>query len=211
MDRQAKLREIEQLEQRLSELQASLGGDGSPERHEELGHYYLAYYATTGFLLGIFGACTSLMLNVVGSLAWPYLRGGPNMHALRLIQVYLTFPLGKSALDTEGGIALAIGCCLYIGTGMIYGMIYQVIFSRFFPKAGLLRRIVVASVISIAIWLVNFYGILSWLQPLLFGGRWILDLVDWWVAALTHLVFGWTMALVYPLGVYHPYRVVTEK
>jgi hypothetical protein len=33
------------------------------------------------------------------------------------------------------------------------------------------------------------------------GGRWISELVPWWVAGLTHLAFGWTIALVYPLAI----------
>ena len=55
------------------------------------------------------------------------------------------------------------------------------------------------------IWAVMFYGILSWLQPLLVEGdpgNWITNpaYLPWWVAAATHLVFGWTIALLYPLG-----------
>jgi len=30
------------------------------------------------------------------------------------------------------------------------------------------------------------------------------------VAAATHLVFGWTVALLYPLGEYRPYHRLTE-
>ncbi len=67
------------------------------------------------------------------------------------------------------------------------------------------------SALSIAVWLVNFYLILAWLQPLLFGGNWIVTEVPAWVAALTHLVFGWTMVLVYPFGIYVPYRVQSEQ
>ena len=44
----------------------------------------------------------------------------------------------------------------------------------------------------------------------MFGGNWIVDTVPVWVGALTHLVYGWTMALVYPLGLYVPYRRQTE-
>jgi hypothetical protein len=49
------------------------------------------------------------------------------------------------------------------------------------------------------------------LQPLVIGGdpgNWITNpnYLPWWVAAATHLVFGWTIALLYPLGVYTPYR-----
>jgi len=52
------------------------------------------------------------------------------------------------------------------------------------------------------LWGVNFYGILSWLQPALFGGNWIVDpqYLPPWVAAGTHLVFGLSMALLYPLA-----------
>ena len=68
-----------------------------------------------------------------------------------------------------------------------------------------------ATVVSLAIWAFNFYGILSWLQPLLIGGdpgNWITNpkYLPWWVAAATHLVFGWTIALLYPWGEYTPYR-----
>jgi hypothetical protein len=73
------------------------------------------------------------------------------------------------------------------------------------------KRLVLASLLAILIWVVNFYGVLIWLQPLLFGGRWIIELVPPWVAALTHLVFGWTMALLYPLGLFVPYGVTAEK
>ena len=39
----------------------------------------------------------------------------------------------------------------------------------------------------------------------------IINRVPPWVAAATHLVFGWTMALVYPLGDYASYQRVTEQ
>jgi len=83
--------------------------------------------------------------------------------------------------------------------------------TRFAAKRGLFIRLAVASVVSLAIWGFNFYAVLSWLQPLLIGGdpgNWITNpnYLPWWVAAATHLVFGWTIALLYPLGVYTPYR-----
>jgi hypothetical protein len=42
---------------------------------------------------------------------------------------------------------------------------------------------------------VNFYLVLSWLQPLLLGGDWIVVMIPWWVGALTHLAFVWTIFL----------------
>jgi hypothetical protein len=198
-----KLQELEHLRERVRWLEAELAVEPATPAWERQG-YYTAYYATTGFLLGGLAACTSLLLNVIGSAA-------TMQHPLKLIQVYLTFPMGEAALALDGGLALTIGCCLYIGTGMVYGIAFQLLLTRFFPTASLGTRLVAAALLGLAIWLVNFYGILSWLQPLLFGGRWILDEVPWWVAGATHLVFGLTMALVYPLGLYEPYSSQSEQ
>jgi hypothetical protein len=156
--------------------------------------------AVVGLFLGTLAGCTSLVVNVVGSVLWPALSG-ETQHPLRLIQVFLTFPLGARALEINSGVALALGCVLYLATGMLYGMLFELVLSIFLPHANVGARLVACSVLALIVWAVNFYGILSWLQPLLFGGRWIIELVPWWVAAGTHLVFGWTMALVYPLGV----------
>ncbi len=176
--------------------------------------YYTAYYATAGFALGIFGAMTSLLFNVICA---PIAGKTP----LELIRVYLTFPLGGDALQLAGagqtahavsdGVILAIGCCLYLATGMLLGIPVYLGLTRFAAKGGLMARLAVASIISLAIWAFNFYGILSWLQPLVIGGdpgNWITNssYLPWWVAAATHLVFGWTIALLYPVGQYTPYR-----
>jgi hypothetical protein len=210
MDRDAKLREIAELRERIGRLEAELtdidtaagAGGWKPSG------YYATYYATAGFMLGMFGAVASLLVNIIGA----QLMG---MFPLKLISVYLTFPLGERALELESGpddgLTLLIGCCLYIGSGMLLGILFHLALTRFAADGGLQKRLTVASILGIAVWLVNFYGILAWLQPLLFGGNWIVDDIPWWVAMLTHLVFGWTMALVYPLGLYKPYHLQAEK
>ena len=167
--------------------------------------YRLGYYATTGFLLGSFGACTSLLANVIGSVYLSHFTGEAQ-HPLRLIQVYLTFPMGEQALKADTGLLLTIGCVLYIGTGMLYGTFFQVVLSRFFPNSTVPARLVICSLLALAIWIVNYYVVFSWLQPLMFGGDWIVAMVPAWVAAATHLVFGWTMAIVYPLGEFRAYQ-----
>jgi hypothetical protein len=202
MNREAKQRQLEELQAQVKQLQAEL------EQEQAAGQwpphsYYTAYHALAGFVLGMFGAATSLLFNVVGSLL-------VGQHPLHLIQVYLTFPLGASALQTEGGLLLAIGCCLYLATGMLLGIPFQLVLTRWVPNASFLVRLGVVSALALAVWLVNFYGILAWLQPLLFGGDWIVKEVPWWVGASTHLVFGWTMLLVQPLGTFVPYRANTE-
>ena len=153
----------------------------------------------TGALLGGVAGSVSLLVNVIGSVAWPEINGQVQ-HPLRLIQVYLTFPLGESALQLNGGLLLALGCLLYLATGILYGVIFEFAFAYFLPHAGGGTRFACFSILALGVWGVNFYGILSWLQPLLFGGRWIIDLIPWWVAAFTHLAFAWTMALIYPLA-----------
>jgi hypothetical protein len=94
---------------------------------------------------------------------------------------------------------------------MLLGVPFQIVLSRWFTDAPMKTRGQVVLAMSLGLWIVNFYLILSWLQPLLFGGRWIVDGIPWWVAAATHLVFGGTMWLAQPLGVFVPYRSVAEK
>jgi hypothetical protein len=151
----------------------------------------------SGMLLGAMAGCVSLMVNVIGSVALPAITGEPQ-HPLRLIQIYLTFPLGETALRLDGGLTMAAGCGLYLLTGVIYGVIFEFVLSTYFPRAGLGARLLMSSALMLVVWIINFYAILSWLQPLLLGGRWIVELIPWWVAGLTHLVFGWTMAAIHP-------------
>lgn len=206
----AKRAELARLQTEAAKLEAELGAADETSSDWTRQGYYLTYYATAGFFLGMVAALTSLVFNVVGASV-----AGEN--PLQLIKVYLTFGLGEKALDPalDSGMALAIGCCLYIATGMLLGIVFHVVLTRFCAQAGLLGRLACASALAIAIWLINFYLLLSWIQPLLFGGNWITSIdpvyLPWWVAVATHLVFGWTMALVYPWGLFQPYRLQTEQ
>jgi hypothetical protein len=203
MSREAKARELAQLQARVKQLEAELAREESDEQWPPRG-YYTAYHALAGFVLGMFGAATSLLFNVVGSLV-------VGQHPLQLIRVYLTFPLGEEALHAESGLALAIGCCLYLATGMLLGIPFQLVLTRWAATASFPMRLGVVSALALVVWVVNYYAILSWLQPLLFGGNWIVNDVPWWVAALTHLVFGWTMLIVQPLGTFVPYGTKSEE
>lgn len=198
------------LKQRVAELETRLSsqdipGDWQPAR------FYFAFYATVGFGLGGIAAMTSLLLNVIGSSV-------AGKHPLEIIRVYLTFPLGEQALrltSAEGtgyviddGMILALGCCLYIATGMVLGTVFHSVICRFAEHRALGARLLVASALSAAVWIINYYLILSWLQPALFGGNWITDdsVLPWWVALTTHLIFGWSMAVLTPLGSYVAYH-----
>jgi len=135
-------------------------------------------------------------------------------HPLELIRVYLTFPLGDRALEMDSGMALAIGCCLYLGTGMLLGIPVYLALTKWTADGSLVKRVIVSSLVSVVIWLVMYYGILSWLQPAVVHmspQNYIVNRVPPWVALLTHLVFGWTMVLVYPLGNFVAYRRPMEQ
>jgi hypothetical protein len=162
-----------------------------------------------GALLGGIAGCTSLLVNIIASVLWPAISG-QGQHPLRLIQVYLTFPFGESALHLNSGTLLALGCLLYLVTGVVYGMLFEVVISYLLPRSTALARLMACTILALCVWAINFYAILIWLQPLLFGGRWIIDLVPWWVAAATHLVFGWTIALLYAVRPYNRGRSVNE-
>jgi hypothetical protein len=196
------------LQARVAHLEEQINAEtAAPFRPQG---YYAGYYATTGFMLGIFGAMASLLFNVVGST----LTG---RHPLEIIRAYLTFPLGDKAFDLppeQHGLMLAIGCCLYLGTGMLLGIPLYLALTRWGEGRSIVVKFVIASTAAIVIWVVNFYVILAWLQPRVVAKsteNLIINRVPWWVAAATHLVFAWTMVLVYPLGAFQPYQRVTEQ
>lgn len=208
-DADSKQRELEDLEARMRRLEDELADEQRVEPFRPSG-YYTAYYATAGFFLGMVGALTSLLFNVIGSLIF-------KQDALQLIRVYLTFPLGDQALNftaEENGLVLAIGCCLYIATGMLLGVPFFVILTRYTQNATFAKRFLLGTILSLIVWIVNFYVILLWLQPTLIDmdpDNLIVRQVPPWVAALTHLVYGWTMVLLYPLGEFVPYQRLMEQ
>jgi hypothetical protein len=205
-----KQQELLELRERVQRLEAEVEAERTAGRWPPHS-FYAEYYATTGFLLGMFGAAASLLANVIGA---PIAGKSP----LELVRVYLTFPLGEKALQLASqqtdvyvigdGVMLAIGCCLYLATGMLLGVPFFVALVWLTEGRSLAFRLMMATVLSLALWVIDFYGILAWLQPVLIGGNWITNpaVLPMWVAAMTHLVFGWTLALAYPLGRFQPYE-----
>jgi hypothetical protein len=204
--KRAKLAELQAEAQKLAAEIEARNGTG-PGVSATRWRQELTYHATAGLFLGMVAALVSLMFNVIGASVV-----GEN--PLQLIKVYLTFGLGEQALSPEvdSGLALATGCMLYIATGMLLGGLFHVLLTRCAADGGVLQRLAWATLIAVGIWVVNFYVLLSWIQPLLFGGNWITSMnpvyLPWWVAIATHVVFGWTMALAYPWGVVHRPRTV---
>lgn len=198
-DVQAKLQEIEELKSRMAALEVEVTTTAAKHAWVPK-QYYATYHLLAGMVLGLIAAAASLLYNVVGALLL-----GKN--PLEIIRVYLTFPMGERALSydaVQDGFALAAGCCLYLATGMIGGIPFHMILTRFFDKARFGIRFAAATVLGLGVWIINYYAMLSWLQPMLVGGNWIVEQVPIFVAMTTHLVFGWTMMLVGHWGAFMP-------
>src|SRR5262249_8766840 len=153
----ARRAELERLRAQVFRLESELAA-GAARPHWPPRAYYTTYHILAGMVLGLAGAITSLLFNIIGAAM-------VGRHPLDLIRVYLTFPLGEKALELESGFAIAAGCCLYLGTGMIGGIPFHLILSRYFGHASTGKRFIVTTVLSIGVWLVNYYGVLIWLQP----------------------------------------------
>lgn len=205
----SKQQEFDALQRRVAELEQELAAAQIDDSWRKSATFYPAYAATTGFLLGGVAAVVALLVNIFGAMA-------VGRHPLDLIRIYLTFPLGAHALvltSTPTGptaiddrMILIMGICLYLGTGMLIGSVFQVILSAFTRGQPLVRRVVCGGVTAVVVWLVNFYGVLIWLQPLVCGGDWIVNptLHPIWVAAGTHVVYGCVMGILSPLGEFQP-------
>lgn len=160
--------------------------------------YYFLWHVLVGAVLGSIGAGLSLLANVIGA---PFF----NLPPLQIIRVYLTFPMGERALTADTGVVMFVGAVLYLLTGALYGVAFHLVMSTYLNGAPARRRFVVATLIGLGLWIVNFYLLLSWLQPLLLGGNWIVRMVPFWVAGLTHLAFAWTMLAIESWGQFSPY------
>jgi len=212
---QDKQKTLDSLKAQVKSLETELAASDIPREWKPRG-FYGTYYVTVGFVLGGFAAMVSLLFNVIGSTV-------AGKYPLEIIRVYLTFPLGEKALPLgsqtgtspfviDDGMILALGCCLYIGTGMVLGSLFHAVIARFAEDKSMAVKLIWGTALGTVVWFVNYYLILSWLQPSMFGGNWITDgkYLPWWVALATHIVFGWSMALMEPFGAYVPYKRPTD-
>jgi hypothetical protein len=142
---------------------------------------------TVGSVAGFLGAITCLICNIAGALVL-------GVEPLRLLRIYATILEGRRALDISRDDFFIAAFALHIVTGILFGTIFALGARKF--CAGLQCDILAGAGYGIAIWLVNFYGILSWLQPLLHGSAFILTEIPIAVALLTHVSYGLTVALV---------------
>ena len=199
MDGETRRRKINQHLEAIRDLETQAAAAESDASSWPPKDFYLLWHVVVGLTLGGLGAAVSLLAN---GLAAPLF----GKRALDLIRVYLTFPMGARALQLDDASLLAIGCVLYLATGAFYGILIHLVLTLYFDDASAGKRFAVATGIGLGLWIVNFYLILSWLQPMLLGGNWIVSEIPWWVGAFTHLAFAWTVAAAESFGKFEPYR-----
>lgn len=186
---------LEELEQKLSKI------SGKPEKPWYKSGFYTSYYVISGLILGALAAWVALGFNVIG--AW-IAFGDP----FRLLRVYATFFGGPAILGgTQDGIAILLALILHSATGAVVGAPIHVVFSRFVVGLSLQKRILAGIALGLLMWVINFYGILSWLQPMVSGGRYIIDEIPIAVAILTHICFALTMLMLQPYWSFDSQRV----
>lgn len=142
---------------------------------------------TVGSVAGFLGAITCLICNIAGAFVL-------GVEPLRLLRIYATILEGRRALDISRDNFFIAAFVVHIVTGVLFGTIFALGARKF--CSGLDRYILAGTGYGIAIWLLSFYGILSWLQPLLYGRAFILAEIPIAVAVLTHICYGVAVAFV---------------
>jgi hypothetical protein len=172
MDHAELQQQIDKQRQVLEELESELERHaGKPTKSWYRSGFYTSYYVMAGLILGALASWVSLGFNILG--AW-MAYGDP----LRILRVYATFFGGDAVIAGEyWGIATLLALILHSATGAVVGAPIHVIYSRYVADSSLQKRVIVGVALGIAMWLINFYAILSWLQPVVSGGTWIVDLI----------------------------------
>lgn len=180
-------RELERVYAEAARLEIALRD--APEWDVDPGRVVFTYHVLAGLVTGFVGAAAGLLFSMFGSML-------VSLHPLLIIRLYLTLPFGERALNVETGPMLALGVVIYLMVGALYGIPFHVVLGGMLRNAPGIWRGLISAGMGLVVWLVNYYLVLFWLQPTLSGGEPITWLVPTWLAASTHVVFAWTMALV---------------
>jgi hypothetical protein len=199
--REEVLKDIERHRAAIVDLEAQLGDENVPRAWPPVG-FYLTFYIVAGTTLGILGSLTSFAFHVVGSLL-------VEQDPLLFLRVYGTFFLGGEALTTDDLNFFMLVAVVHFSVGASAGAVFQVLISRFVPENWPLQ-ILLGAAYGMLMWVVNFFFVMSWLQPMLVGDAYVLDLMPMWVAALTHVIYGVTLGFLQPLARFVPYRPALE-
>ncbi len=187
----------------ISELEEQLGG--SQARVEAVESpwpppgFYFTFYVVVGAILGVLGSLASFLFNVFGSLMI-------DQDPYRILRVFGTVFLGEEALTTANLNFFMLVAVVHFSVGALAGAVFHVVVNRYFPGKSWGWYIAAGAAYGVLMWIVNFYLVLTWLEPALVGQAFVLEHMPAWVAAATHIVFGVTLGLLQPLGHFTPYR-----
>jgi hypothetical protein len=192
------VRAIEQHRAELAVLERRLGENAAVAVTWPPAGFYLTFYVVSGAIIGVLGSLTSFMFHILGSLI-------VHQDPLLFLRVYGTVFLGARALTTDDLNFFMLVAVVHFSVGACAGSVFHVLVNWFVPERPLLH-VLLGAVYGLFMWVVNFYVVLSWLQPALVGEPFVLNLMPVWVAALTHLIYGLTLGILVPLGRFVPYR-----
>ena len=190
--------EIERHREAISSLEEELARHQTPAAVWPPPGFYATYYIVAGLMLGTMGAVNSFLFNLVGSFI-------VNQDPMLILRVLGTFFIGKSALTTPDMTFLMLVMLTHLAVGAVAGAIFNLLLNLLFPRLSGIGLLAAGAFFGILLWLVTFYGVISWLQPLLVGQPYILQMMPLWVALLTHVVYGLTLGILQPMGKFVPY------
>jgi hypothetical protein len=111
------------------------------------------------------------------------------------LRYYATLREGSAALLMTSRSFLLNAIVMHLAVGSALGAIFVLIVSG--RDIQRFTRYIAAGIgFGLGVWFINFYLLLSWIQPLVNGKSYILENIPWWVAAVTHALYGITVALV---------------
>lgn len=146
------------------------------------------YFATVGAFAGYLGSLAILGAEIVSAKLMGF---APFM----VLRYYATLREGSAALLMTSRSFLLSAVLMHLAVGSALGAIFVLIVSRR-DIQRLTQYLVAGTAFGLCVWFVNFYLLLSWIQPLMSGKSYILENIPWWVAAVTHAFYGFTVALV---------------
>lgn len=199
-DRDEILRQIEAHHEAIDALETQLR---SAVVHWPPTGFYTTFYIVAGLAFGIVGGVTSFLFNLLGSMT-------VSQDPVLILRVFGTLFLGKEALTTDNFNFLVLVLMVHFSVAALGGALFHVVVSRYLGERGLMFKILLGGTFGAALWLVNFYGIIVWLQPAIWGQAFILKMMPFWVAALTHIVYGLTIGALQPTGQFVAYRPATQ-
>jgi len=147
------------------------------------------YFGAVGAVAGFLASLAILAADVVSARLMGF---SPFM----LLRFYSTLREGPAALLMTDWTFFFNAFVMHLALGSALGAVFVLVVSGRPAFQRFIRYLGAGIAFGLVIWIVNFYLLLSWIQPLINGKAYILENIPWWVAAGTHAIYGLTLAIV---------------